>query len=393
MTDKELYNHFKTRRHTLDENPGDALWNSITEKMDSKRTPKGKGLVFLILSGIAAVGLTIYMIIPQSVNSLPHQQPNLPKQSIVVIDSDSANASTNKTTVTEREIATEQIAESETLASINTPSVPSKSKTQKTTDTKSSVLKSNSLTPKDTVINTPKLSEILHTTQAQFNNLQKIVFKSELDTVRPSGIKLFTQKYNGRILVQVKEKITQAQFDSLVSASFNTYKKEYNTLLIVRAPGLTPYRERITKYTPTPGMDTISTVKAGYVEFRPIYKKQLDTLIENEALIKSGDVSNNNETVMQSYNLGNLKILEKDIVDKIIIPDNLPVGIYKVYTLLHIDTDGSISNIKIVKKAGYGIDEAVIEAVKKVKTKFQPIGTDIIPPGLSFQIPVTITIR
>ncbi len=390
MTDKELYNHFKTRSNTLDENPGDALWNSIAEKLDSKPESKGRGLVFLILSGIAAIGLVIYMIIPHSVNSLPHQRPNLPKQNIVITDT--TDISTNKTVVTEQEIATEQITEGETSAKIKTSSVPYKTETQETPNTKLLVLKSNNLTLKDSVMNTPKLSEIQFIPQIQSDSLQEITFKTELDTVKPSGIKLVTQKYNGRILIQVKEKITQVQFDSLVSASFKTYKEQYNTMLIIRAPGLTPYRERITKYTPKPGMDTISTVNTGYVRFMPIYKAQLDTLTNNKISIKSENTSNN-ESVRQPSYPGGLDMLMKHVNEKLIIPDNLPNGVYKVYAHLNINPKGSISKIEIMKKADHGLDEAVIEAVKKIKTKWEPMVIDGKPTNSSFVIPITITIR
>ncbi|NDI97871.1 hypothetical protein GWA97_02155 [Flavobacterium sp. LaA7.5] len=387
MTDKELYNHFKTRSHTLDENPGDALWNSIAEKMDNKSTSTKKRLLFFIISGVIAFWLVIYMIISQDKNSLP-QQPNLQKQSIVAIDTINTST-TNNVVVTEQEATKESFTESKTSTSINITDAPLKPKTQKIPDTKPSILKSHNSTLKDAV----QISKVRFTSQIEFDSLQAIIFKTELDTVKPSGIKLVTQKYNGRILIQVKEKITQVQFDSLVSASFKTYKEEYNTMLIIRAPGLTPYRKRIVKYMPEPGADTISTVNTGYVRFTPIYNAQLETVTEKETHIKSGDVPNNNEAVIQPVYPGGLDMLMKHINEKLIIPDNVPNGIYKVYAHLNINPEGSISKIEIMRKAGYGLDEVVIDAVKKIKTKWEPMIIDGKPANSSFIIPITITIK
>lgn len=364
ITDKQLYNHFKTRSNTLDENPGDALWNSIAEKMDSKSATRGKGLVFLILSGIAAVGLTIYMIIPQSVNSLPHQKPKLPDQN--TLTTDTVNNSTPH-----KEVVIEQITEDKTPTSINTPNTHVKHNTQKDTLYKPIVLKSckTELTP-----------------QIKSDSIQGITFKTKLDSVKLSGIKIVTQQYKGRILIQVKEKITQTQFDSLASASFKTYQQQYNSLLIVRAPGLKPYRERIAKYTTKSSTDT---VKTEYIRFMPVQNKQIDTVIENKPLIKSGD----NKLDIQPYSLDGFETFLQDINDEIIIPENIPNGTYKVYTNFTVNTDGSVSDIKVIKKVGYGLDEAVIKAAKKVKEKLQPVVTDTIPEKLNFVIPITITIR
>ena len=387
MTDKELYNHFKTRSHTLDEKPGDALWNSIADKMDSKSASSKKRLLFFIISGVIVLGLAIYMIIPQNKNALP-QKPNLPEQGIVATDTASTSTK-NEIVVTEQEATKKSFTESKTSRSINTSNVSLKPKAQKASDTKSSVLKSRNSTSKDAV----KLSEVHFTSQIELDSLKGIPFNTALDTVKPSGIKVATQKYDGRILIQAKEKISQSQFDSLVSASFNTYKKEYNTMLIVRAPGLTPYRERITKYTPKPGMDTLSTVKPEFVRFTPIYEKQLESPIVKEAFIKSGEVSNDNRAAAIPQYPGGIDMFIKHLSREINIPDAAPSGVYKIFTHLDIATDGSISDIKIMKPAGYGLDEAIIEAVKKIKTKWEPVIIDGKPSNSGFAIPITITIR
>lgn len=361
MTDNELYNHFKTRRHTLDENPGDALWSSITAKMDNPKA-SGKGIISLIIVTITTIGVSIYLIIPQE--TMPSiQQDNLPIHSM---PTDTSNTITsNKTVIIQEEVKEKQATESKPIINTSTNNTLAKPTLQNKT------LKSNHLS----------------------SNLNSI--KPEgigQDTVKPSGIKLFTQKYNGRILIQVKEKITQTQFDSLIDASFDSYKKEYNTLLIVRAPNLKPYRTRITKYSKKPSADTLKSIDPGFVRFMPIYKAQLDTLTDNKVSIKSGN-SPNNEAVRQPSYPGGLDMLMKHVNEKLIIPDNLPNGVYKVYAHLNINPEGSISKIEIMRKAGHGLDEAVIEAVKKIKTKWEPMVIDGKPTNSSFVIPITITIR
>ncbi|GGB69620.1 hypothetical protein GCM10007424_06990 [Flavobacterium suaedae] len=369
ITDKELYNHFRTRSNTLDEKPGDALWNSITEKMDSQSASRGKAkMTFLILLSVLGIGIIIYMIVPQKSNHLP-QPHNSSKQNVVITDTINSSK-THKTDTTEPEINTQQITEKETSASISTSNIPIKNKTRKDTN-EAIVLKPFAIHL------TPKI---------QLDSLKGTAFQTALDTVKPSGIKVATQKYKGRILVQVKERITQTQFDSLVNTSFKTYQQHYNSLLIVRAPGLKPYRERITKYTKKASTDT---VKTKYVRFMPIKNKQIDTLTENKPLIKSED----NKLDIQPYSLDGFETFLQDINENIVFPENIPAGVYKVYTNFVVNTDGSVSDIKVIKKAGYGLDEAVIKAAEKAKAKLQPIGTDTIPDKLNFVIPITITIQ
>lgn len=265
ITDKELYNHFRTRSNTLDENPGDALWNSITEKMDNQSASRGKTkMTFLILLGVMAIGIIIYMIVPQKSNHLP-QPHNSSKHDVVITDTINSSK-THKTHTTEPEINTQQITEKETSASISTSNIPIKNKTQKDTLYKSIVLK-------------PYKTKLIP--QIQPKSLNGVTFQTELDTVKPSGIKIITQEYNGRILIQVKEKVTQIQFDSIVNASFETYQQQYNKLLIIRAPGLKPYRERITKYGLKPHKNTVKSLFPAFIPFSAKKKENTNPITKD----------------------------------------------------------------------------------------------------------------
>ncbi|OIQ21731.1 MAG: hypothetical protein BM557_02740 [Flavobacterium sp. MedPE-SWcel] len=214
MKDKELYNHFKDRSHKLDEMPSDELWNNIAKKMDNENMPKKKRFTSLIVIAVLTISVIVFLLLPSNEKST--EQENAPA-SIVVTDTLKTSSEAiinNKTAVTK---ANEQSPEVKKTLQIDTTTL----------------------------------------TIRRGNHKENTAI---LDSIKPNTnkIKLTTQKSRNQILIEIGEKITQLQFDSIIDASFNEYKTAYNTILLVRAPNLKPYRARIKKHSKLPNKDTLT---------------------------------------------------------------------------------------------------------------------------------------
>lgn len=67
-------------------------------------------------------------------------------------------------------------------------------------------------------------------------------------------------------------------------------------------------------------------------------------------------------------------------------------GIHRVVVRFLIETDGSISNITIVRSEGEAFDNAAIEAIKKLG-KFIPGAYDGKPVRVTYCLPITFKIK
>ncbi len=85
------------------------------------------------------------------------------------------------------------------------------------------------------------------------------------------------------------------------------------------------------------------------------------------------------------------KFLERNLNPQVAIENNAPPGIYTVMIQFVVDTDGSISEIKVLDDPGYGLGEEAIRVIKKSK-KWQPAIQDGRPAKAFRKQPITFQI-
>ncbi len=85
------------------------------------------------------------------------------------------------------------------------------------------------------------------------------------------------------------------------------------------------------------------------------------------------------------------KFLERNLNPQVAIDNNAPPGIYTVMIQFVVDTDGSISEIKVLNDPGYGLGEEAIRVIKKSK-KWQPAIQDGQPAKAYRKQPITFQI-
>src|SRR5690606_16727733 len=85
------------------------------------------------------------------------------------------------------------------------------------------------------------------------------------------------------------------------------------------------------------------------------------------------------------------KFLERNLNPQVAINNNAPPGIYTVMIQFVVDTDGSISEIKVLNDPGYGLGEEAIRVIKKSR-KWQPAIQDGRPAKAYRKQPITFQI-
>ncbi|WP_116790555.1 M56 family metallopeptidase [Flavobacterium psychrotrophum] len=65
----------------------------------------------------------------------------------------------------------------------------------------------------------------------------------------------------------------------------------------------------------------------------------------------------------------------------------------KIYLSFVIETNGEITNIKVIKDPGYGLGEEAARALSSIEKKWQPGELNGVPVRTSFTLPITINIK
>jgi|GEM_PF-2965901 len=385
MENKNLDNFFKERASQFNEQPGDALWAKIESGLDvpAANKPAAKGGIslgkwLLILSGVAGIIILAIILIPTEWD-VKTSQPE-PE-----IQQTAATAAT----------ATEALTTPSDTVKTNTIVLIPVKPVNNATPTRS--LAPNRI--EDTI--TP-------------GSMPDVAVATTKPAPQPKKIKISVKESPKRTVLTVREKISQQKFDSIVTASLTQYKDKVGMQLIVKGFKGMIYRGNIRQQGEASSpRDSIKTQPKNKLA---VTARLVTTTngIANESAEFTPKYDSVTDTYYVQYDDRDRGINEPVYTVQLTVQPEFPGGItelnsfiYKNFRLPHtdididtkihvsfvIETDGSISNIKVRKDPGYGLGAEAVRVLKLLTTKWKPgeIHGKIV--RTAYFIPITVSNR
>lgn len=90
---------------------------------------------------------------------------------------------------------------------------------------------------------------------------------------------------------------------------------------------------------------------------------------------------------------GGLKKFTETFVSKFHTPDLTEAMTMKIIVMFVVETDGSLSNIKVARDPGYGLGNEAIRALKAIKTKWKPGMQNGKAVRVSYNLPISVVLK
>ena len=216
MEDKELFDFFKSRSQAFNEAPGNALWTKIEAQMllepakplNEKATLFTKKL-FLFIAAVAIIAAVFFMLSQKEVPVVIINKEIKTAPGQVVYENDTVKKKAAQKQYIN--FAPKKVEKGRTAVAGTAPKVI-----------------------EDGIISPPAFAKI------DSKRLDKDTIKFDLNTV-----KMTTQTPPGRVIVSVKDKLSESQFRLLTQKIVAEHKNEDGTLIVVKAAGHKLFRQII----------------------------------------------------------------------------------------------------------------------------------------------------
>ena len=86
-----------------------------------------------------------------------------------------------------------------------------------------------------------------------------------------------------------------------------------------------------------------------------------------------------------------MKFLERNLNGQVAVENDAPPGTYTVLLQFVVDIDGSVSDIKVLKSPGFGLDQEAMRVIRKSK-KWEPAMYDGRPVKAYRRQPITFLV-
>ncbi|MFY0483224.1 hypothetical protein ACI6PS_11515 [Flavobacterium sp. PLA-1-15] len=217
MEDKELFHFFKTRSASFDEMPSDELWSKIQNAIEiPKKTSSATISKIVLLTTLSlAIVTAIVFLINKNKNQIIDHDPIHPNKLEIQPAIDSLEINTlRESTIS---LDSSQILE-DTL------------KKRKVVIKKSNILLKDSTFSIENAVIVP----------LEMDSIQIIDSKILFDTMM---IKPIIKK--GRLLFETKQTLSKSEFDSFVEKVLKQTKRDFGSLIVIKAKGHKPFRHII----------------------------------------------------------------------------------------------------------------------------------------------------
>lgn len=121
-------------------------------------------------------------------------------------------------------------------------------------------------------------------------------------------------------------------------------------------------------------------------------KKPVDKIIDNTGSGGSDIVGNFGLESSPEFP-GGLKKFTETFVSKFKTPELSESMTVKIFLSFVVETDGSLSNIKVARDPGYGLGNEAVRALKAIKTKWKPGIQNGKPVRVSYNLPVSVVLK
>jgi hypothetical protein len=389
MDNNELDNYFKENSHRFDEQPGADLWAKIEGGLNAAPAPgagktMGKGglfsgkALFLLVIGVLVIGLIVMFFIPTEANVKVEKHSPVEQ--------------------TEVQPSVSHIEKQELIVD----SIPVK--------VNAIVQERKPVTVVGNVLRVDTLKQIIQPVA---------VAKVQLPEQEVRRIKVSVQESAKRTVITIREKISQQKFDSITAASLEQYKDKAGMQLIIKS-----FQGYIYRYTfPAAGKllvrgsnaDTIKPrINNPKINLTAVLKPVSQSLAVDSTVFepkydsvtgayyiqygtKSGDVEQEpvytaQLTVQPEFPGGATALIA--FINKTFRYPQIGKDLNaKVHVSFIIETDGSISNIKVLKEPGYGLGAEAVRVLKLLTTQWQPGEVKGKAVRTAYFMPITIKIK
>ncbi|MFC6096668.1 energy transducer TonB [Flavobacterium qiangtangense] len=122
-------------------------------------------------------------------------------------------------------------------------------------------------------------------------------------------------------------------------------------------------------------------------------KKPVDEIIGNGGGSGEGEIVGNFGLESSPEFPGGLKKFTETFVSNFKTPDLSEAMTMKIFVSFVVETDGSLSNIKVARDPGYGLGNEAIRALKAIKTKWKAGVQNGKKVRVSYNLPISVVLK
>ena len=122
-------------------------------------------------------------------------------------------------------------------------------------------------------------------------------------------------------------------------------------------------------------------------------KRPVDEIVENGGGDGGGAIVGNFGLDSSPEFPGGLKRFSEAFVSKFKTPELSEAMTMKIFVSFVVETDGSLSNIKVARDPGYGLGNEAIRALKAIKTKWKPGIQNGKAVRVSYNLPISVVLK
>lgn len=122
-------------------------------------------------------------------------------------------------------------------------------------------------------------------------------------------------------------------------------------------------------------------------------KKPVDEIIGNGGGSGGGEIVGNFGLESSPEFPGGLKKFTETFISKFKTPELSESMTVKIFLSFVVETDGSLSNIKVARDPGYGLGNEAVRALKAIKTKWKPGIQNGKAVRVSYNLPISVVLK
>ncbi len=351
MKDKELYDFFKNGSAAYDEMPSASLWEKIENNLKTPNpTPFYKKTIFKVVLLLVTAALVTALVLFINQNSEENQQPQQQKETentFPIIDT---------ITVDTMEVATLPLEK----ISIENKSVQSK---------------------KDLLLNLPEEEtledDVFSEPKAEFVGQEKT---SEATIMALKEDTIETKTYKNRIVYRLKQKLSKEEFDKLTAKILKENESSGGMMIVVIAPGHPTFRKMISGE---------KVIKGALIKYDSLALKPKIITFSSEYIYEA-DLSSEKDSEQEVGITGGFQKFNAYLSKSFNLPDKTDLN-GKVTIQFVVNTDGSLSDFKIINDQGYGTGKEAIRVIKSYPEKWTPASKDGKAIRSTYNLPILIS--
>ena len=164
-----------------------------------------------------------------------------------------------------------------------------------------------------------------------------------------------------------------------------------NTTAIAEVPSLDLKELLKTGAVDNPG-DDAGAIALGQGTIDGTGKKPVDDIAKTSGEAGGGIVGNFGLDSSPEFP-GGIKRFTETFVSKFKTPDVSDAMTMKIFVSFVVETDGTLSNIKVARDPGYGLGDEAIRALKAIKTKWKPGIQNGKAVRVSYNLPISVVLK